>query len=230
MSTPSRGEVLLRLGAVGQQQVGEPVGQDAVDLLGHVQSPERSPASRCATGMPQLGGGERAGERRVHVAGDDDERRALLEQDPLERDQHLAGLLAVAARADAERVVGRREAEVLEDLLRHPAVVVLARVDDDLAGRAAPLAARRSAAPSSRSSVARRRRARRRVVGAAGGCGRGRASRGARSLVAGADARGVGRCLTNGARRFLPRLRGPGGVGHPSRPCGERPRDGGAGR
>ncbi len=90
-------------------------------------------------GDAELGGGERAGERRVHVAGDDDESGADVEQDPLEGHQHLAGLLAVRARADAHREVGGREAEVVEDLLGHPAVVVLARVDHELADVAAPL-------------------------------------------------------------------------------------------
>jgi hypothetical protein len=41
----------------------------------------------------------------------------------------------VLARADAEEAVRLGEVEVAEDVVRHPRVVVLARVDDDLPER-----------------------------------------------------------------------------------------------
>ena len=138
-------EVLLRLRAVREQQVGEAVGEDAVDLLGHRPVARPQACLEMGDRDVQLRGGERAGERRVDVTGDDHDGGVDVEQDPLEGDQHLAGLLAVASRADAERVVGCREPEVLEDLLRHLAVVVLAGVDDDLR---APTPRRRSASIS----------------------------------------------------------------------------------
>ena len=131
-------QVLLGLGAVREQDVGEAVGEDAVDLLGHV------PVARAQPGLE-------VGDRDVSFAAASAQASVELTSPAtttsagrsssrmlLEGDQDLAGLLAVAAGADAQRVVGGREAEILEDLLRHPAVVVLAGVDDHLARGAAP--------------------------------------------------------------------------------------------
>ncbi len=132
-------EVLFRLGAVRQQQVGEPVGEHPVDLLGHGPVARAEPRLEVGDGDAELRRRERAGDRGVHVTGHDHESRALVEQDALERHQHLGGLLAVGAGADAERVIGSREPEIVEDLLRHPAVVVLARVDHELPRVAAPV-------------------------------------------------------------------------------------------
>ena len=107
---------------------------------GMLQSNERRPASRWAIGDAELGRGERARERGVHVAGDDDDvgldRRAGRCSNAR---QDLGGLHAVRAGADAEEDVDVGEVEVGQDLVGHPAVVVLAGVDDDLAERAAAL-------------------------------------------------------------------------------------------
>ena len=64
--------------------------------------------------------------------GDHDHGGPVGDEDLLEGDQNLAGLLAMRARTDSQRVIGHRKAKVLEDLLGHPAVIVLARVDHDL--------------------------------------------------------------------------------------------------
>ena len=57
--------------------------------------------------------------------------------------QHLGGLHAVGAGADAEEDVDVGEVEVGQDLVGHPAVVVLPGVDDDLAERLRGARARR---------------------------------------------------------------------------------------
>src|SRR5690606_15285763 len=75
---------------------------------------------------------EGAGERRVRVAVHDDDVGPLLENDPLELDEHPAGLVRMRAGADAE-VDGRpRDVKLLEEHVRHAAVVVLAGMHDDV--------------------------------------------------------------------------------------------------
>ena len=80
--------------------------------------------------MPELRRASAARQRRVDVAGDDHEVRALLLEDRLEPLHHLGDLLRVAAGADAEQVVGLRQPELLEEDLGHQPVVVLPGVDD----------------------------------------------------------------------------------------------------
>ena len=53
-------------------------------------------------------------------------------EDRLQRDEHPARLLAAAAAADPEAVVGPRQAELGEERAGHRLVVVLAGVDEDL--------------------------------------------------------------------------------------------------
>ena len=76
---------------------------------GIVQSPERSPDSRWATGMPSLAAASAQASVELTSPATTTTVRPLLEEDLLERDQHLAGLLAVGPGADAEEAVRRRE-------------------------------------------------------------------------------------------------------------------------
>ena len=131
-------EVVVRLGAVREEDVREPVGEHAVLLLRHRPVAGAEPRLDVGDADPELGGRERAGQRRVHVAAHDDELGALFEQHALEGDEREAGLLPVRAGPDPEEAVRPREAEVVEDLRRHALVVVLARVDDELAEEATP--------------------------------------------------------------------------------------------
>ena len=97
---------------------------------GIVRSKLRSPDSTWPTGISEPRRAERRGEGRVDVAGDEHEVGALGAQHRLEPLEHPRRLLAVAAGADAEHVVGLGHAELLEEDLRHRPVVVLAGVDD----------------------------------------------------------------------------------------------------
>ena len=97
---------------------------------GIARSKLRRPASIWATGMPSFTAASAAGERRVDVAGDDAEVDLVLEQDPLDADQGLGGLLGVASRADAEEHVRPRHPELAEEDVRHLVVVVLPRVQE----------------------------------------------------------------------------------------------------
>ena len=128
-------QVLDRLGAVREQHVRQAVGEDAVDLLRHAPVERAQPGLEVGDGDAHLRRGERAGERGVHVAGDEHDVGLGVDQDLLERRQHLGRLHAVGAGADAEEDVDLGELQVGQDLVGHPAVVVLAGVDDDLAER-----------------------------------------------------------------------------------------------
>ena len=154
-------QVVARLGRVDEQELGELVGDDAVDLLGH-RPVERAQARLDVSDRDeQLRGGERGGQRRVHVPGHEHDVRLRLEQHRLEPLHDRGGLLRVRSRADPERVVGVADAELLEEDLGHLAVVVLARVDEHVLELIAPPAAapRRSARSSSCSAGCRRPRA-----------------------------------------------------------------------
>jgi hypothetical protein len=90
---------------------------------GIVRSPLRSPASRCATGISSF----------APTSGPLGETRLLV------RDHHAAGLLGMAAAADAEVHVRPRQTKIGEEGIRHVRVVVLARMHD---ARLAPPAIR----------------------------------------------------------------------------------------
>ncbi len=129
-STPSARRLSSRLGRVQEEQLGEVIGDDPVDLLRHraVEAPQ--PGLDVADRDPEPGRAERRGEGRVDVAGNQDEVRSLVAKHRLQPLEHARGLLAVAARADPEHVVRLRYPELLEEDLRHRPVVVLAGVDD----------------------------------------------------------------------------------------------------
>ena len=109
---------------------------DAVDLLRH-RAVERAHAGLdVRDGDAGLHRGERAGERRVGVAVDEQRVGSDVGDQRLERGEHARGLRGVRAAADAEQVLGRRQLELVEEDLRQLGVVVLAGVDGDLLVRA----------------------------------------------------------------------------------------------
>jgi hypothetical protein len=118
---------------VQEQIFGELVGDDAVDLLGHRAVEGAQARLQVGDRDGELDGDERRGERRVDVAGDDHEIRALLDQDGLDAFHHARGLDGVAGGAHAEHVVGRRHPELLREDVAHQPVVVLPGVDQRVA-------------------------------------------------------------------------------------------------
>ena len=127
---------------VGDRAVGgaeedgrDRVDDDAVHLLRHrpVERPE--PGLDVRDRDVELHGRERARERRVGVAEDDDALGPLREQDLLDPRQHARGLRGVGARARVEAVIRVGEPELLEEDRGELAVVVLARVQHDLVDR-----------------------------------------------------------------------------------------------
>ena len=81
-----------------EQQRGEMVGGDPVDLLGHRAVERPQPGLDVADGDPQLGRRKGTCQRRVRVAVDDDEiGRGLLER-CLDTDEHLPRLRRIGCR------------------------------------------------------------------------------------------------------------------------------------
>ena len=97
---------------------------------GIVRSKLRSPASRCATGTSELHGGERAGERRVHVAGDDDEVGRCSTSTCSIPTSARAVCSACVPEPTPRKTSGCGQAELAEEDVRHLRVVVLAGVDE----------------------------------------------------------------------------------------------------
>jgi hypothetical protein len=133
----SPGDVLaLEVGHRGrrgaQQQVGEVVGEDAVDLLGHRAIEGAHPGLDVGDRHVGLGGRKPAGERRVRVAVDEDEVGLLDGDERTERGEHPRRLIGVRAAVDAELALGPRHAELVDEDRRELVVVVLAGVDEQL--------------------------------------------------------------------------------------------------
>ena len=137
-------------GECDEEQVGDRVGDDAVDLLGHRAVEAAQARLDVADRDAELRGHERGGERRVDVAGHEHDVGLGVERDRLEALHHARRLLARASpsrrracgRARRRRAPRRRSRDIA-------CVVVLAGVDEhvlELVGRAA---ARRRSARSS---------------------------------------------------------------------------------
>ena len=108
------------------------IGDDAVELLGH-RAIERAHARLDVRHRDAgLGGGERAGERRVRVAVDEHRVGPLVAQQLAERAEHAARLLGVRAAAERQLDLGRRHVELAHEDRRELVVVVLAGVDEQL--------------------------------------------------------------------------------------------------
>ena len=76
----------------------------------------------------RLGARQCAGERRVGVAIDEHDVGSLVLHHRLELCEHRAGLRAVRSAADVQMMIRRGDAELLEEDVRHPVIVVLAGV------------------------------------------------------------------------------------------------------
>ncbi len=98
-----------------EQVIAELVGDDPVDLLGHraVEAPQAGLDVRDRDA--ELDRDERRGERGVDVARNDHEFGTLALHHRLDSLHHTRGLHGVARRPHAEHVVGRRDAELLEE-------------------------------------------------------------------------------------------------------------------
>ena len=125
-------EVRRGFGAVDEEEVGEPIGEDPVDLLGHRPVPGAQAGLDVRNRDPELGCRQRHGKRRVDVAANAHQFRWILEQDALDGLESARRLRAVGSGSHAEEDVGLGELEVRQQLGRHPGVVMLSGVNDAL--------------------------------------------------------------------------------------------------
>ena len=127
------GEMRDRVRAGAEQEVGEAIGDDAIDLLrhGHIEGPQSRLDMRDRDA--QLARRDRGRQCGIDIAVDDHHLRACGEHLLFEPHKNGGGLLGMGARANAEVDVWAREIELAKEDLRHPVVVVLAGVDKPLA-------------------------------------------------------------------------------------------------
>ena len=111
-SIPSRARLSSALSEWASSSAAQVVGEQAVVLLRHRRVEAAQAGLEVRDRDVELDRGERAGERRVDVARDDDAGRAPLEQHLLDADERPRRLLAVRAGADAEEDVRLGQAEL----------------------------------------------------------------------------------------------------------------------
>ena len=116
-----------------EEEPGDVIGQPAVDLLRHARIEAAQARLHVGDRDAELGRCHRPGQGRVGVPEDEHQLRSDLEQGGLEGLDHPARHPAVRARSDAEVPVGRGDAQLVEEGLRHLVVVVLAGVDEHFA-------------------------------------------------------------------------------------------------
>ena len=142
-STPSRARLSVASGLCVKHQREIWSVRTRLISSGIVRSKLRSPASRCAIGMPSFDGGECTGQRRVDVSRDDQRQRTHVVENLLDALECPASLGPVASRPDVQLVVGRADPQLAQEDLRHLGVVMLAGVDDQMIERDPPGAASR---------------------------------------------------------------------------------------
>ena len=128
---------LARAGRGGEQVVGEVIGQDAIDLLGHPAVVGAQPGLDVPDRHAELVGGERGGEHRVGIALDQHDVGALVDQDRLHAAHDRGHLVGRGSGAHLEVAVGLGQVELLEEHLVHLERVVLAGVEQQVRRAAA---------------------------------------------------------------------------------------------
>ena len=125
---PLGSEVVVGVGRGREQPARHRVGEDPVDLLGHLAITRTQARLDVGYRDVQLDGGERRGQGRVDVTHDDHGTRWPVHEVALVGGHDLPGLFGMGPRPDAEVHVGVRDPEIVEEAVRHAAVVVLAGV------------------------------------------------------------------------------------------------------
>ncbi len=131
-----------------EEPVGQRVGDDAVQLLGHraVEAPQARLDVR--EGQAEFRRHECRRHGRRHIADDDNPIRAQIEQHRFQPPQNFGRLRDGTSRADSQVGNRRRNLQFAEEGLAHPLVVVLPGVHDWPPPRRAPPRPARRAPPS----------------------------------------------------------------------------------
>ena len=125
-------EIPAGFGGMYKQHLGELVGEHAVQFLGH------RPVVRAESGLDMRDGDlelrrhQRCRKRRRHIPRYDEHVRPLVLEHRLEALEHARSLHRRRACTHLERPVRRRDAEFVEEDLRHRVVIVLTRVNQDV--------------------------------------------------------------------------------------------------
>ena len=127
---PLRVQVGVGVPGRGPQQVADRVGDQAVDLLGHVPVAAAQPGLEVHHRDPQLCAHHGAGGGGIHVAHYDERVGALALRHSLVGDHGAAGLLGVRTAADLQMVGGVGQRQIAEEGIRHIGVVVLPGMHD----------------------------------------------------------------------------------------------------
>ena len=137
-------EVGDRCGRRAQEQTRHVIRQSPIDLLRHAHVEATKTRLDVGHGDIQLGRGEGPCERGVRVTHHDHDGGLPAQHLVFERRQHSAHGRAVGPGTEAQVRIGLGYAQLIEELLRHPCVVVLTGVNEtDLQPRAQRLAHRR---------------------------------------------------------------------------------------
>ncbi len=127
---PLGGEVLDGGRRRGEPPPGEVIHGHPVQLFGHPAVEASEAGFDMRDRDSELRRRQTTGERRVRVAVDQDSIGLLGGQERLQRDEHPARLVGVAAPVDPEAVVRAGQAKLVEEAARHRVVVVLTGVDE----------------------------------------------------------------------------------------------------
>jgi hypothetical protein len=133
LGDPLGPQVYDRLIGMQEEQLGELVGDDPVDLLGHGAVEAAQAGLDVGDRDAHLDRGQHRRQGRVDVARDEDEVGLLGLQHRLQPLHRPRRLRCMGPRAHLQHVVRGRHPELLEEDLRHQPVVVLAGVDDRVA-------------------------------------------------------------------------------------------------
>ena len=122
----------VRIARGREQQVGQAIGHEPIDLLGHrpVVAPKPRLDVRCA--QPELRRNDGGRHRRVHVAVHEHPVGAMPFEHGLDALHDPGRLHGMRGAADGEVFVRLREPQTLEERVGHHLVVVLPRVHDHL--------------------------------------------------------------------------------------------------
>ena len=131
--TPERRRLRLATSLVVKNQLLIASVTRRLICSGIVQSPERMPPSTCATGTCSFCAAIAQAHGRGHVAHHQAQVARRIEQQPFVARHDRRRLLGLRALADLEIHVGRRDAELREEVARHACVVVLAGVYEAVA-------------------------------------------------------------------------------------------------